>query len=304
LNIADALLHEDPCFLQTVGNAAWDSAVPGHLSGLPFGPAQPVDHGALSLGKSPEQCLAELADPDGVTEHLSPALQRLVLPRHRGHGVDLRKLKRDDVQPVPARRLRRAQLGRAASRLHPPFVQRRHAPPQRRGYAEFVDQAPLLGRVRQAVLLVLAVDRHETGSQTLQGSHRDRHVVDPRPAPPSSADLPPDHDRVASGDAELVEHGVQLAIAGHGEMTLDAQRRAAGANHVRLRPSPGQQLERLHEQRLARAGLPRQRHEAGRRLEHHRLDDPQAMNLQALQHAAMLAEDAAAARRAWYTSPK
>ncbi len=116
---------------------------------------------------------------------------------------------------------------------------------------------------------VLAVQVDEPSTHRGELGHRRETAVDVGAASP-----------VARDDAR--EH--HLGAVGVVEATLDPRLGRALADEGRVGPAPEQQVDGLHEERLAGARLPRDRGEAGTDEHREVVDDPEVGDVELVQH--------------------
>ena len=128
--------------------------------------------------------------------------------------------------------------------------------------AEAVEQRELVGTLRQALLLVLAVDLGQPCPERGQPADCHRPVVDARHRATVGAHLAP-HD----GHPALSAHDVVERRIGRGrhvvEDGLDAEPLGAGAHLVSGGARAERERQRVHHERLPRAGLAGEHREAG-----------------------------------------
>ena len=147
-----------------------------------------------------------------------------------------------------------------------------------------IDQRQVGGGIGETALLVLPVHGEQERRQALQRADRDRGIVDPGARAPLRAHLATDDELVRRRHSELPEQGSRRWRLRLVEASLDEQLVAAAAHRLGIGALAGEQLQRLHEQRLARAGLTGERGEPRRQVEVQRVDDPEIANVELSQH--------------------
>ena len=135
---------------------------------------------------------------------------------------------------------------------------------------------------RQPAVLVLAVEREQRLGQLAQVGDRRRAAVDERARAPVGADPAGEHDLLGVGGQALAELAAQLV--GQLEDALDVGLRRARADDAGLRAPAEQQVQRVREHGLARAGLARQHVEPGREAQLGPLDQQEVLDAQLGEH--------------------
>ena len=204
----------------------------------------------------------------GLGQSFLLGLQHLVLVGVVEAGaVDLRQLVAEQVD-----------LARPGALVPAEGVELGGEPPQRRpgvgqgsqvDGAEEVEGPALHSRIEKRLMGVLTVQVHQPGAGVGQGRDRRHPPVDPGPRPSLGGH--------GAGQDHL------LLVIGH-EPSLDEGLVGAGADEDGVGAAPHQQLEGLHQQRLAGTGLPRERRHAGGQLERHLLDDAEVPHPQLDEH--------------------
>ena len=142
----------------------------------------------------------------------------------------------------------------------------------RRRAGEPVERGALHRRREERLVRVLAVEVDEPGADLGELADGREPPVDVRPAAPVQRDDAREHDLVAG--------------VGVDESAFDARLGGAVADERRVGASADEELERLDEQRLARAGLAGDRGEAATEHEREVGDDPEVGDVQLGQHRA------------------
>ena len=236
--------------------------------------------GARRLGRG-ERCRAQRLD---VTQALAFGAQvgRLLLAGLG--GIDLRELEVEQVELALARAGQLPQLGERRLRLARHGVRRGdlRAAGELRVAAEAVEDVELSARERELAVLVLAVERDERLGQLAQVGDRRRAAVDERARAAVGADAAGEHDLVGIGRQALAE----LAAQGVGQLedALDVGLRRARPDDAGLRATAEQQVERVGEHGLARAGLAGQHVEPAREPQLGPLDEQEVLDTQLAEH--------------------
>ena len=148
--------------------------------------------------------------------------------------------------------------------------------------AEFVENAQLRARAQQRLVRLLPADIDHAGAQLAQTAGRNRHAVQRAARAPVGADDAA-HDALL-GQAVIRGPGRQGRCGRYLETGGNVRLRFAGANLVRVGALAGGQRQRLHQDGLARAGLPGQRGESGLHVEFGGIHYRQVPNGQVGQH--------------------
>jgi len=151
---------------------------------------------------------------------------------------------------------------------------RRHPLPE---VAEAVQQRQLPFRHKEALLLVLAVDLGQPLPERGEAAHRHAAVVDAHRGASIGADLAA-HDRLALAGSQHVGQRIVGERRDRVEHRLDPGGIGPGPHLVGGGTGAQRQGQRVHDQRLARAGLAGQHGEAGRDRQPDTLDDRQVLD--------------------------
>ena len=171
---------------------------------------------------------------------------------------------------------------RRAARSSRQAVRARRAAAELLLAAEPVEHLELVRRLREAPLLELAGHRDDA----LDGGG---DVLPRRGASPRVGARPPVGEHAARDDERVLVLGPQLGelleLLREVELRLDVGLLAGGADERVVALRAEQQPDRLGEDRLARAGLARDRVQPGRELELGLADEDEVLDAQAPQHA-------------------
>ena len=129
-------------------------------------------------------------------------------------------------------------------------------------------------------MLVLAVERHQSGTQLLQVGDRRRAAAHVRARAPVRPHAPREHDLLGAV-REAVGAGQRRRQREH---ALDVPLLGAGADDPAPRAAAQQQVERVREQRLAGPGLAREHVEARGEPQLGALHQQQVLDAQFVQH--------------------
>ena len=186
--------------------------------------------------------------------------------------------------------VRRRPAARAASAIVAHLGARgrgsRRARPSR-GAREAVEQRPLVGRHEQRLVRVLAVQVDEAPPVLGQLRHGREPAVDVAARPAVGG-----HDAGQRRPPRRRRH----------EAAFDARFGGALAHQLRVGPAAAQQLERVDEQRLARAGLAGDRGEPGPERHAQLGDDAEVLDAQLRQHRRHRSGSANFVFRIWWKS--
>ena len=146
----------------------------------------------------------------------------------------------------------------------------------------------------QRVVLVLAADVDEASGDGLERADADDAAVDESAAAPVGVDQAPDHQLFADLDAFGLEQRVDLLTA---DLTLklegglDDGALGVRPHHVGAGPAAKDQVQRVDDDRLARAGLPGQDPEAVAELQLQAVDDGKVTDDEVRQHSPTHSQD-------------
>ena len=238
-----------------------------------------------------------------VAQELPLAAQVLGLHGVEVERLQLAELELDQVQALgaplllgltPLEPLAQAEPGRAAL-----AIARQGLPQPGKG----VQQLQLLGRLEQPLVLVLPVDLHQLGRQLAEELAGHRAMVHVGPTAPIARDGPREDKlqlarRLALGALlltpllegvgqvflEPARHALPPGVHRQQEAPLHPRTPRARPHDLRARPTPEQQLERIHDQALARARLPRDGVETGTEDELGLLEEGQVLEAEFDQH--------------------
>ena len=147
---------------------------------------------------------------------------------------------------------------------------------------EGVDEPEMQLWLQQADVFVLTADVDEAVGQLFELAGGGEGAVDPDPAPARSADGAPDEQRVAvARQAQFLKLGVEVHPF---EERFDRGLVRAGSDQVEACPAAEDEVERVDEQRLARAGLAGDDVEARAKGDLDRFDDGQILDSQRGDH--------------------
>ena len=153
------------------------------------------------------------------------------------------------------------------------------------GPGEGIEHRKLVARARQPPLLELPAHREER----LDGR---RDVLPGRAAsprvgarPPVGEDAPGEHERLLAAGPQVGELAEHLVV-GKVELGLDPRLAGGGAEHRGVAARPEQKPDRVREDRLPRAGLPRDRVQPGVELQLGLADQHEVLDTKPPQHPA------------------
>ena len=230
--------------------------------------------------------------PLGVPQPLALGQERRLLGGVEGRRVG-RRHQLLQVGPLPLRRLapgaRRRQ--RAVDPGEPPP---QHPQPLRHRHdvrpGEGVEHGQLARRAHQPPVLVLGREPHERPRERRDRVAGRRLAVDHGPRPALRRD-PPRQDHLVLVLRQLAERQRRVVVlqalpepGRQRDLGLHQRLLRAGPHRPRVGGRPGQQAERLRQDRLAGPGLPRDRREPARRRQLGPLDDDEVADLQAADH--------------------
>src|SRR5690606_14188626 len=148
-----------------------------------------------------------------------------------------------------------------------------------------IEDATLLAPAQQRLVLVLAVQVNELATDLTHQCSRARGAIDPGPVAPLGRYLTADDEQsLFRLDALLREGPDDGRMRADVEDTLNARPPGARAHDVGGRALTEQQGERADDDRLACAGLARERVQPGFEAERQALDDGEVENAQLDQH--------------------
>ncbi len=203
-------------------------------------------------------------------------LDRRILARHERRAIELVEL----IAQVVDARVALARI--AAERGHRIVAPAQLRPRDRHRFAEprftavardeRIEDLEVTRRIDEALMLVLARQIHEQPAELGEPRRGRQRAVDVRAAAPAALDHAADRDFVvdlACGQARAVEHAehTRAQILGDLDDRLDDRLVGSRARDVRRRAPAAQQVHRLDDQRLARAGLAREHVHAGAELD-------------------------------------
>ncbi len=207
---------------------------------------------------------------DRVAQAVALGLELLVLVRTGdGGGVDLGHLEAQQVELPGPSAVVAAQVGQR--RLDLPELGLGRLQAGQVDVAEAVQRGPLGRTPQQRLVGVLAVEVDQLLAGFAQGRGGGQAAVHVGPAPPVGRDHPPEHDLLVARDEPALDHGL-------------VPRRA---DQDGIGPPADEQVDRLDQQGLARARLPRQGGHAGAQHQLEPVDDTQVLHRQLDQHQAV-----------------
>ena len=226
-----------------------------------------------------------LGQPRALLHRRAFARERLLLARLRreagqfGDGMG-------KIVPLPGRAVERfARRRQPALRLLPGRMCRAH----RAGIepAERIEQVHVPARIEQAALIMLAVDLHQPGAHVPQQCRRAGLIVEEGAAPAVRLQRPPDEQRLARllRDAVLIQQPRQRRS---GRRRIESRGHArlirARAHQPAVRPHAERQPQRIEQDRLARARLPREHGQPALEGKVERLDEHDVADGEAREH--------------------
>ena len=228
----------------------------------------------------------------GPLEALPFGGERAVLAGRRPRCLQLRQLKTEQILALAARpgvgrkrRQRRCCLGPRSVRL-------RHLVAQRLVLGEGVQDRQLALRIGQRLLVVLRGDVDESRHRRRQVGGRRQPPAEVRAPAPSARDHPP-HDQPLL-DLAPVRHQTRARRRAGGELEdrLHPRLVAAGADHVGAGAAAPQQPQRVDQDALAGAGLPRHGGESRPERQLELVDQREARDAKQRQHAGIIVRNA------------
>ncbi len=256
-----------------------------HAPGEPLRLGQQRRHAALAAPRDDR-----LRPAAGGGQQAVHAAQALALARERRalllggvECLDLVDLEGQQVQIADARAGALAQLGQRRLELPHARVRRAEAPAQRQlvAAAEAVEQVELGRGEREAAVLVLAEEGDQAAAERLQVGRRGRAALHERARSALGRDPARQDDlveRVVDALPQLRQLGVVEQPVGQGEHALDVGLARARPDDAGARLAAQQQVERVGEHGLARAGLPGERAQALARAQLGALDQQQVLD--------------------------
>ena len=130
---------------------------------------------------------------------------------------------------------------------------------------EGVEQVHLVAARKQRLVFVLAVDFHQQCGQFAELPRVGRAAVDPRARTALAADHAPQLAGAILVEFLALKPFARLRQIGQIELRRQLRTLAAGAHHGAVRARAGQQHQRIHQQRFARAGFAADDRQAGER---------------------------------------
>ncbi len=169
-------------------------------------------------------------------------------------------------------------------------VRRREPRPQGQlvAPAEAVEQVELRRGERQPAVLVLPEEGDQPAADRLKVAGGRRAALDERARAALGADPPREHDlveRPVDALAQVGQLGLVEQALGQGEDALDVGLARARPHDPGARLAAQQQVERVREHGLARAGLARDRAQAVARAQLGALDQQQVLDPELQEHA-------------------
>ena len=240
---------------------------------------------ALILVELGERGLGAGGEPAAVGEPGVFLGERIDFTRLQPQRRQLLHLVAQQLEPRVAVACLAVELERAIEQPEPDTVRDAHLADERGELAVAVEQLALRGTSGQGLKFVLAVDVDEDVAGLAQQLHRYRLPVQIGARAAVGADDPA-HGELAGGVQRLLlEPLPQLARRlAELEGAADFSALAAVAHHLRAGTAAGEQLQRVHQDRLAGAGLAGEHREPGAQLELHGIDDGEVADLQVGQH--------------------
>jgi hypothetical protein len=207
-----------------------------------------------------------------VAQPFAPNDELLLLRLVRRRSLDLRQLELEQVELAIARARQVAQLRERAFQLPHARVDAGQlgAGNEVLRAAERVQQLELRAGQHQLAVLVLAVERQQRRRELLQVGRGRPAPVDVGPGAPRRGDTPRQHDVLAVG---ALEQPLDVGLVG------------PGPHDPRPRAAAQQQVQRVREHRLARAGLPGEDVQAGREAQLGPFDEEEVLDAQLQEHA-------------------
>ena len=240
-------------------------------------------------GDRPKRRRSRLAQPLGVAEALALGAKLRALIRVGSRGVDLVELEAHQVEVALAGALAVGKVGELALSIAHRAVRRPVGLAQLEMVRarEPVEDVELRRAESQAPVLVLAEERQEPGAQKLQVGDARRAALDVGARPPRRAHAAGDHELLCVLGQPLGEIG-ELRVVPEArrqlEYALDVGLPRARAHDLRARLAAHQEVERVREHGLARAGLARDRVQARPQAELGALDQEEVLDSELEQH--------------------
>ena len=152
--------------------------------------------------------------------------------------------------------------------------------------AEGVEEGQLAAARQQRLVLVLAVDLHQQRGQRAQLRQRGRAAVDPGARAAVGAQGAPQLAAAAIVELLLAQPGQRRGRAVERELGVQLGALGAVADHAAVGAQPGQEAQRVDDQRLAGAGFAGHDGEPRPELELGGGDDGEILDRQTLEHGA------------------
>ena len=229
--------------------------------------------------------------PVHLSQPLPLAVQRRALLLGGFERLDLLDLEREQVEVAIARAGALAQLLELVLELPDARVAGRQAVAQRQllATAEPVEQVELRRGEREPPVLVLAEEGDQPPAERLQVGRRGRPPLDERARAPLGGHAAGEHDlleRLVDPLPQLGQLGLVEQTRGQREHALHVRLTRTRPDDPRARLAAEQEVERVGEHRLARAGLAGDRGQARPRPQLGALDQQQVLDAELQEHAA------------------
>jgi hypothetical protein len=156
----------------------------------------------------------------------------------------------------------------------------------------------------EPVLLMLPMYREQMRRNPLQCARGNLDIVDPTATATALGHLTANDDRPVSGSPKFIEQYRELRTWKECERTLNLEATVSGANQVRMRALPAEELEGFDEQRFAGAGLSSKRRKTRSELELDGVDDAETTYRESFEHCGILARTSFQVHRPPSVSPR
>ena len=240
---------------------------------------------ALVLVELRERGVSACGEPPAVREPRALLAERLDLARPELEGLELLRLVAQELQPRVAVARLAFELERTVEQPEPRPMRDADLGGELGERAVLIEQHALRGAARQGLELVLAMDIDEELAGLAQRLQRHRLPVEIGARAAVGSDDPPHDELVRAADRLLRQPLPELARdPGELEGARDLGALGAVAHRFRAGAPSGEQLQRIHHDRLARAGLAGEHRESGSQLELHRVDEGEVADLQVAEH--------------------
>src|SRR5437763_6060411 len=211
---------------------------------------------ALVLVELRERGVSACGEPPAVREPCALLAERLDLARPELEGLELLRLVAQELQPRVAVARLAFELERTVEEPEPRPMRDADLGGELGERAVLVEQHALRGAARQGLELMLAMDIDEQLAGLAQHLQRHRLPVEIGARAAVGSDDPPHDELVRAADRLLRQPLPELARdPGELEGARDLGALGAVAHRFRAGAPSGEQLQRIHHDRLARAGL-------------------------------------------------